>query len=72
MPRGEEVSAGVAERTLLADFGPKLGGKMQGLTSILAYFPAWVSYSDARNKMIYEGPLLDLLMEYRVLESRIH
>ena len=69
MPRGEEVSVGVAERTLLADFGPKLGGKMRvnvnlGVLSRLGFI-------QRRNKMIYEGPLLDLLMEYRVLESRI-
>ena len=69
MPRGEEVSVGVAERTLLADFGPKLGGKMRvnvnlGVLSRLGFI-------QRRNKMIYEGPLMDLLMEYRVLESRI-
>ncbi len=69
LPRGEEVSAGVAERTLLADFGPKLGGKMRinvnlGILSRLGFI-------QRRNKMIYEGPALDVLMEYRVLESRI-
>lgn len=69
LPRGEGVSAGVAERTLLADFGPKLGGKMRinvnlGILSRLGFI-------QRRNKMIYEGPALDVLMEYRVLESRI-
>jgi len=69
LPRGEGVSAGVAERTLLADFAPKLGGKMRvnvnlGILSRLGFI-------QRRNKMIYEGPALDLLMEYPVLESRI-
>jgi len=69
LPRGEDVSSGIAERTLLADFGPKLGGKMRvnmnlGTLSRLGFI-------QRRNKMIYEGPLLDLLLEYRVLESRI-
>ena len=69
LPRGEEVSGGIAERTLLADFGPKLGGKMRvnvnlGVLSRLGFI-------QRRNKMIYEGPALDLLMEYRILESRI-
>jgi hypothetical protein len=69
LPRGEGISTGIAERTLLADFGPKLGGKMRvnvnlGILSRLGFI-------QRRNKMIYEGPALDLLMEYRVLESRI-
>ena len=69
LSRGEEVSASVAERTLLADFGPKLGGKMRvnvnlGILSRLGFI-------QRRNKMIYEGPALDVLMEYRVVESRI-
>ena len=56
MSRGEEVSAGVAERTLLADFGSKLGGKMRinvnlGILSRLGFI-------QRRNKMIYEGPRL--------------
>jgi len=69
LSRGEEVSAGVAERTLLADFGTKLGGKMRvnvnlGVLSRLGFIKR-------NNKIIYEGPMLDLLMEYRVLEARI-
>ncbi len=69
LARGEEVSAGVAERTLLADFGTKLGGKMRinvnlGVLSRLGFIKR-------NNKIIYEGPMLDLLMEYRVLEARI-
>jgi hypothetical protein len=30
-----------------------------------------LGFIQRRNKMIYEGPALDLLMEYRILESRI-
>lgn len=69
MPRGEGVSVGVAERTLLADFGPKLGGKMR--VNVNLGVLSRLGFVQRRNKMIYEGPLLDLLMEYRILESRI-
>ncbi|MGH8472441.1 MAG: hypothetical protein ACREVJ_08330 [Gammaproteobacteria bacterium] len=69
MPRGEEVSGAIAEATLLADFGDKLGGKMRlnvnlGVLSRLGFIAR-------RNKIIHEGPLLDLLLDYPLLERRI-
>lgn len=69
MPRGDEVSSAIAEATLLADFGDKLGGKTHlnvnlGVLSRLGFIAR-------RNKIIHEGPLLDLLLDYPVLERRI-
>ena len=69
VPRGEEVSGGIPEATLLVDFGKKLGGKMRlnvnlGVLSRLGFIAR-------RNKVVYEGPLLDLLLDYPVLERRI-
>ncbi len=69
MPRGEEVSGGIPEATLLVDFGAKLGGKTRlnvnlGVLSRLGFIAR-------RNKVVYEGPLLDLLLDYPVLERRI-
>jgi len=69
MPRGEEVSGAIPEATLLADFGDKLGGKMRlnvnlGVLSRLGFIAR-------RSKIIHEGPLLDLLLDYPLLERRI-
>lgn len=66
---GEEVSQGIAETTLLADFGDQLGGKTRihlnlGLLARLGFL-------ERRNKMIYEGPLLDVLIDYSKLAPRI-
>lgn len=67
--RGTDVSAGIAEVTLLADFARKLGGKSRinmnlGVLSRLGFI-------ERRNKVIHEGPLLDLAIDYGVLAPRI-
>ncbi len=66
---GEEVSAGVAESTLLADFGEKLGGKTRLKFNLgtLSRF----GFIERRNNVIHEGPMLDLLLDYGVLAPRI-
>lgn len=66
---GEEVSQGIAETTLLADFGDQLGGKTRiGLNLGLL---ARLGFLERRNKMILEGPLLDVLIDYGKLAPRI-
>lgn len=69
MAFGDEVSHGVAEATLLADFGDQLGGKTRlhlnlGLLARLGFI-------ERRNKMLLEGPLLDVLIDYGKLAPRI-
>ena len=66
---GEEVAPGVPEDAVYADFGKKLGGKMR-FTSNLAQL-ARLGFVSRRNKMIHEGPLLDLMIDYSKLAPRI-
>ena len=69
LPRGEDVQAGIPEITLIAEFGDRLGGKtrINGHLSALAR----AGFIERRNKQIFEGPLLDLVMDYQVLAPRI-
>ncbi len=66
---GEEVAPGVPEDAVYADFGKKLGGKMRFSTNIVQL--AKLGFIVRRNKMIYEGPLLDLMIDYSKLAPRI-
>jgi hypothetical protein len=68
-PRGEAASRGIPESVLLADYGAQLGGKMRinvnlGILSRLGFI-------ERRNKVIHEGPLLDLAFDYAELAPRI-
>lgn len=67
---GEEVSGAILEASLLADFGHQLGGKTKirnfGLGKL-----ARLGFIERRNGYIHEGPLLDVLLDYRVLADRI-
>jgi hypothetical protein len=67
---GEEVSGAVSEASLLADFGAQLGGKTKirnfGLGKL-----ARLGFIERRGGYIHEGPLLDVLLDYRVLADRI-
>lgn len=69
IPRGDGVSEGIAEATLLADFGNPLGGKNR--VKINLGVLARLGFIQRRNKMIFEGPLLDLALDYGVLAPRI-
>ena len=66
---GEEVALGVPEDAVYADFGKKLGGKMRFSTNIVQL--ARLGFIVRRNKMVYEGPLLDLVIDYSKLAPRI-
>lgn len=64
-----DASRGISEATLLSDYAPAVGGKMRinvnlGILSRLGFI-------ERRNKIIYEGPLLDLAFDYEQLAPRI-
>ncbi|WP_028452694.1 hypothetical protein [Chitinilyticum aquatile] len=66
---GEEVSSGVPEDAIYADFGKKLGGKARFAMNLGQL--AKLGFVVRRNKMILEGPLLDLMIDYAKLAPRI-
>ncbi|KAF7599855.1 MAG: hypothetical protein CGU28_05850 [Candidatus Dactylopiibacterium carminicum] len=67
---GEAVSGAIAEASLLADFGAQLGGKTKVRNFALGKL-ARLGFIERRNGYIHEGPLLDVLLDYRVLADRI-
>ncbi|WMW81424.1 hypothetical protein RF679_03865 [Undibacterium cyanobacteriorum] len=69
MPRAEETSIGISYRTLLADFGEKLGKKTR-MDMNLGQL-ARLGFIERKTDLIMEGPLLDLLMDTDALKDRI-
>ncbi|QDQ26624.1 hypothetical protein FNU76_09750 [Chitinimonas arctica] len=67
--QGEEVSVGVPEEALYADYRDKLGGK--GRLNINLGQLARLGFIERRNKVILEGPLLDLMLDYSTLAPRV-
>ncbi|MCB1937686.1 MAG: hypothetical protein KDF24_03675 [Rhodocyclaceae bacterium] len=67
---GAEVSAAVAEASLIADFGPRLGGKTKVRNFMLGKL-ARLGFIERRGGMILEGPLLDVALDYRLMADRI-
>ncbi|GAB7128934.1 hypothetical protein JCM19000A_34420 [Silvimonas sp. JCM 19000] len=67
--RGEEVALGVPEDAIYADFGKKLGGKSRFSMNLGQL--AKLGFVVRRNKMIHEGPMLDLMIDYAKLAPRI-
>jgi len=70
VPHGESVSAGLSEASLIADFGPMLGGKSRVRNFMLGKL-ARLGFIERRNGVLFEGPLLDVALDYRVLADRI-
>jgi hypothetical protein len=66
---GDSVSGSLAESSLVADFGPRLGGKTK-MTIALGKL-ARLGFIERRNGIIGEGPLLDVALDYRVMADRI-
>lgn len=66
---GEDVSRGIAENVLLEDFGKLFGGK--GRISINLGVLSRLGLIERRNKVICEGPLLDLVFDYAEMAPRI-
>lgn len=67
---GDAVSAGLSEASLIADFGQALGGKGRVKSFMLGKL-ARLGFIERRAGMIFEGPLLDVALDYRVLADRI-
>ena len=66
---GDSVSGSLSEASLLADFGPRLGGKTK--MSIALGKLSRLGFIERRNGVIGEGPLLDVALDYRVMADRI-
>jgi hypothetical protein len=66
---GRSVSAPISRTALIADFGVKLGKatKIKMNLGVLAR----LGFIVQRQEEIYEGPLLDLLLDYSLLASRV-
>lgn len=64
-----EAARGVPESVLLQDYGRQLGGKMR--VNVNLGILSRVGFIEKRNKVIHEGPLLDLVFDYAELAPRI-
>ncbi len=67
---GDAVSGTLTEASLIADFGPRLGGRTKVRNFMLGKL-ARLGFIERRNGLISEGPLLDLALDYRVMADRI-
>lgn len=68
-PQGEQAAAGLPESMLFADFADKLGGKTR--ISMNLGILSRVGFIERRNRVIHEGPLLDLAFDYATVAPRI-
>ena len=68
-PLRDDAARGVPENVLLEDYGKLLGGKarLQVLLPVLSR----LGFIERRNKVLHEGPLLDLAFDYAELAPRI-
>ena len=69
LEKGSTVSAPISRNALIADFGDLLGKKtrIDGNLSLLARS----GFIVRQREMIYEGPLLDLVLDYNQLAERV-
>ena len=68
-PLAHDASRGIPQNVLLEDYGKLLGGK----TRISFSLPqlARLGFIELKNKVIHEGPLLDLAFDYAEMAPRI-
>lgn len=68
-PLRDDAARGIPENVLLEDYGKLLGGKarLQFLLPVLSR----LGFIERRNKVLHEGPLLDLAFDYAELAPRI-
>jgi hypothetical protein len=66
---GSDVSRGIAENVLLEDYGKLLGGKAR-INFMLPQLSR-LGLVERKNKVIHEGPLLDLVFDYAEMAPRI-
>jgi len=69
LPKADDASRGIAEATLRADYADACGGWTR-ITMNLGILSR-LGFVERRNKIIYEGPLLDLAFDYETLAPRI-
>ncbi|MDD5241419.1 MAG: hypothetical protein PHG47_06825 [Sulfuricella sp.] len=68
-PKAADASRGIPENLLLDDYGKQLGGKTR--VNMNLGILSRVGFIERRNKVIQEGPLLDLAFDYAQLAPRI-
>ncbi|QQP96044.1 hypothetical protein [Lysobacter enzymogenes] len=69
VPVGAEVVEPINERTLMADFGEKLGGKTRIQFNLGSL--ARQGFILRRKEKIHEGPMLDLAFDYERIAGRV-
>ncbi len=69
LPNAADASRGIPENLLLEDYGKQLGHKMR--VNMNLGILSRVGFIERRNKVIHEGPLLDLAFDYAQLAPRI-
>lgn len=69
-PLAHEASRGIAENMLLEDYGKLLGGKSR-ITNFILPQLSRLGFIERKNKIIHEGPLLDLVFDYAEMAPRI-
>lgn len=68
-PAAHDASRGIAENVLLEDYGKLLGGK--GRLQFALPQLSRLGFIERKNKIIHEGPLLDLAFDYAEMAPRI-
>ena len=69
-PAAHEASRGIPENLLLEDYGKLLGGRARLQQFALPQLSR-LGFIERRNKIIHEGPLLDLAFDYAEFAPRI-
>lgn len=69
-PAAHDASRGIAENMLLEDYGKLLGGRARLQQFALPQLSR-LGFIERRNKVIFEGPLLDLAFDYAEFAPRI-
>lgn len=69
-PAAHEASRGIPENVLLEDYGKLLGGRARLQQFALPQLSR-LGFIERRNKVIFEGPLLDLAFDYAEFAPRI-
>lgn len=69
-PSAHDASRGIPENVLLEDYGKLLGGKARLQQFALPQLSR-LGFIERRNKVIFEGPLLDLAFDYAEFAPRI-
>lgn len=69
-PPRDDAARGIPENVLLEDYGKLLGGKARVQQFLLPVLSR-LGFIERRNKVLHEGPLLDLAFDYAELAPRI-